>query len=594
MDIGQRWNEAHATIANPAHGSRRRRLLEAVADIRTICEAQFGSPEPGATAPVDQPAVPEILQSPDQRNDQQLHEALKAARNLLYVDLWELFSAEMQCRLEDIAGGRGEVFANFRGLVMSTDGLDTTVPPVYQPKGQATASVGTATFANFSRDERFQADGAEANAVVKAFWPFVRRITPRSDYREFVACGVLGWRAIYVTALGSSSQYTERHERNPSAIEEGEYSIRVRPDLLPGNEKPFAAPSEAGHFDSLVRSRMGRSGNNHPVRYLLLTKHEPHPRQIGRIAERINTMGTMRLYALKDWTAIRNADPYIRILGQELDQITENWGSNRRLINELRTLKQVRALKEEIRRLAREGVGFLPGEGTPTWTRERLEPLKDALPGYTPRSPMNPLVRLFWRIRFFYNWSRYGELMRGMENDAVADIRHSALYEISNKVETDLIDISAKLDKMGFGATGGLHFRLNRSAYHVKEFQILLKTLQVGNIPTWVSYEQFVRRGLAPAFDYMASVGKRLRAVRARLLTITETIETSALVGQSAATRHNTAVLRQTTALAIVFLVIYLARTQLMKAAVAAWVFIRGRLPAAFLSFVDQFAAWFQ
>jgi uncharacterized membrane protein YozB (DUF420 family) len=92
----------------------------------------------------------------------------------------------------------------------------------------------------------------------------------------------------------------------------------------------------------------------------------------------------------------------------------------------------------------------------------------------------------------------------------------------------------------------------------------------------------------------MASVGKRLRAVRARLLTITETIETSALVGQSAATRHNTAVLRQTTALAIVFLVIYLARTQLMKAAVAAWVFIRGRLPAAFLSFVDQFAAWFQ
>jgi hypothetical protein len=129
-------------------------LLEAVADIRTICEAQFGSPEPGATAPVDQPAVPEILQSPDQRNDQQLHEALKAARNLLYVDLWELFSAEMQCRLEDIAGGRGEVLANFRGLVMSTDGLDTTVPPVYQPKGQATASVGTATFANFSRDQR--------------------------------------------------------------------------------------------------------------------------------------------------------------------------------------------------------------------------------------------------------------------------------------------------------------------------------------------------------------------------------------------------------------------------------------------------------
>ena len=68
-------------------------------------------------------------------------------------------------------------------------------------------------------------------------------------------------------------------------------------------------------------------------------------------------------------------------------------------------------------------------------------------------------------LRFFYNWRRYGELLKGMENDLVADIRHSALYEISNEVETDLIDISSKLDELGFGAVGGLHFRLNRSAY---------------------------------------------------------------------------------------------------------------------------------
>jgi len=74
-----------------------------------------------------------------------------------------------------------------------------------------------------------------------------------------------------------------------------------------------------------------------------------------------------------------------------------------------------------------------------------------------------------------------------------------------------------------------------------------------------VSYEQFVRRGLKPAFDYIASVGKRLRAVRARLLTTTETIETSALVGQSAATRHNTAVLRRTTTLAILIVLVFIA-----------------------------------
>ncbi len=167
------------------------------------------------------------------------------------------------------------------------------------------------------------------------------------------------------------------------------------------------------------------------------------------------------------------------------------------------------------------------------------------MPIYTPRKPAPWVIRLV--LRASSTWRRYRELLKGMEDDLVADIRHAALYEISNEVETGLIEVSANLDEMGFGAVGGLHFRLNRSAYYVREFNILLKTLRIRNIPTWTSYEQFVQRGLGPAFHYLRSVGKRLRRVRARLLSITETIETTALVGQSAATRHNTAVLRRTT-----------------------------------------------
>jgi hypothetical protein len=48
--------------------------------------------------------------------------------------------------------------------------------------------------------------------------------------------------------------------------------------------------------------------------------------------------------------------------------------------------------------------------------------------------------------------------------------------------------------------------------------------------------------------------------MRERLLSVTEMIETSALVGQSPAIRHNTAVLRQTTTPAIVLLTLCLAR----------------------------------
>ncbi|MET0192624.1 MAG: hypothetical protein ABW200_04535, partial [Hyphomicrobiaceae bacterium] len=101
----------------------------------------------------------------------------------------------------------------------------------------------------------------------------------------------------------------------------------------------------------------------------------------------------------------------------------------------------------------------------------------------------------------------------------------------------------------------------------------LLKTLNVGNIPTGVSYEQFVQRGLQPSFDEIAETGRRLQSLRARLGTVTEMIETSALVGQSAATRHNTAVLRNATTILISILGIVLLRFTFPKvwAAISNW-----------------------
>ena len=193
-------------------------------------------------------------------------------------------------------------------------------------------------------------------------------------------------------------------------------------------------------------------------------------------------------------------------------------------------------------------------------------------------------------------WRRqeYFEFVKQLDEDLAGDIRHSALYHISNDIETRLLEISSHLDQLGKLTVGGLHFRLNRSAYYVREFKILLKTLQVTNIPTWISYEQFVRRGLAPAFDYMSSVGQRLRAVRERLLTVTEMIETSALVGQSAATRHNTAVLRQTTTLAIVLLTLYVARTFIGNVLAVVVKPLLRQLPSSWLVWIDQFGALFQ
>jgi hypothetical protein len=71
----------------------------------------------------------------------------------------------------------------------------------------------------------FDPDSAESNAVLKAFWPFLRRITPGADYRDFTACGVMDWRALYITALGSSSQYSRDAERAPAISDKSEDDI---------------------------------------------------------------------------------------------------------------------------------------------------------------------------------------------------------------------------------------------------------------------------------------------------------------------------------------------------------------------------------
>ena len=251
MDIGQRWNEAHSSTS--MRGARRSRLLQAVREVQELCEHQFVPVGSEAIAPVDLPPIPERVHGLDGRSQDVLDRVLREARNVLYVDSWEAFCEEFSFGLDEIAGTRSEVFANFRGLVMSTNGLPATAPRA----GVDAASLGTLPFPSFSADARFNADGAEANAVVKAFWPFVRRITPRADYREFICCGVLNWRAIYITALGASSQYVRGEERVASDIGTGEGLIRVAPNLLPEAERGQVDGSV--RFDDQVRAREARA-----------------------------------------------------------------------------------------------------------------------------------------------------------------------------------------------------------------------------------------------------------------------------------------------------------------------------------------------
>lgn len=509
LDVNALWGDAVYDAA-VARDPRRDAILAAVADIQDICRP----------VPLSRGLLPETLSAADDKR-------LTDARNVLYVAIWEQFADEMKCRLDQLAGTRGEVFANFRGLVLEAAGEFGGTPAEDAP------------FPRFSADAQFDRDGVEANGVVNAYWPLVRRITPAADYREFVVCGLLNWRALYVTALGSRSQYDEGEERTRSQAEKGEADICVRAAVVSGQV------SATRDDDRSVHRRHTPPGNNHPVRYLMLTKAKSNGRQLGRIVERINAMGTLRLYALKDWHVIEAADTTIRILGQELDQITREWSTKRDLLDDFKRVKD-----------------FANGRKDAKYGDIRSNLLKADIPGRIART----FTRL-WTAPFALLSGHVRQALRNSDANKALDIKYAVLADISGGLEGKLIRIGAALDKSGVAAVGGLHFRINRSRYHVAEFRRLLDSLQVGNVQTWMSYEQFVNRGLAPVFDYISNVGDRVHSLRERLLAVLETIETSALVGQSSATRHNTAELKRVLLIVVFMGATYIVQTGALTAA---------------------------
>ncbi len=407
----------------------RQRILSEVDRVRGICEPRMAG-NPPAVRIIDHEVLPEEGVSQADSN------ALTGASRYLYEELWDGFCKAMGVdRLTDFSKCR--VFANFRGLVMSTDGLPEAIE-----KRAISGSSGAQPFPRFVGNGGIEHTGVssskepnEANAVVKAYWPLVRRVTREADRKEFIACGVMSWRALYITALN-------------------------------------CPPS----FDWAEEARGSKTQEEEPIRYLLITKGEPHRRQIGRIVERINAMGTMRLIALRDYNIIREASTHIQLRGQELDRMMRKWSAGRAKIRQDFATEKMGKSEEERRRI-----------------QDREEATTQAL---------------------------------------------------ADRVENDLVELSAALDEVGVRAVHGLHFRINRSRYYVCEFESLLESLKVGNIDTWVSYDQFVTRGLKPAFEFIDGVGTRLLGLRSRLQSVLEGIETSALVNQTSATRQNTAELR--------------------------------------------------
>jgi hypothetical protein len=501
---------------------RRAKILSAVAHIKQICEARTNSPL------VREAVTPEPDPMPAFAADAA---RLKDYADYLYEGAWSEFCQAFGLSLQRIAGDRCKVFANFRGLALSTRGTGEPLPAA------PTATIGGEPLHRF--------DGVEANAVLKGFWPLFRRLRSDADYRDWIACGVFDWRALYVSSLGSQSEFDEQDEGDVAFdVPAGSLPQRHLRGLKPGTDPDWTNSRYAAAPTTPQQDRPA------PFRYLFLTKYEPHRKQIGRLVERINALGTMRLYALKNWSIIRDADAQIRIYGQELDASMKAWTTRVLEIDRdfgLRRDAVLKTISTDLEAYLVSNKHGIPANqiANARAAAQKLTPREAPIalrelayiPDYVLTRSLNEVLKKDreWALelkQFVYGLDRS---WRNLKAD-----RDRRLAEENQLTEGRLIAIGVGLDLLGKGAIGGIHYRINRARYYSEVFRTLAGTLRVGLVETWTSYEQFLTRGLNPAFKFIEEVGERLGSLRFRLHGDMQSIQTSAIVNQTEATRDNT------------------------------------------------------
>lgn len=465
IDAGKPWGEEYLVRGTPSFdGVRRHRIVRHVQAIRDLTDAQL------AKGLVDLDMLPEA------GVDRDAAQKLSDAADYLYKGIWDEFIASFGLTLwPDKKTGEGSPaghrFSESRGLLISING---TRSPAEDARLRQTAdlrkrivtdrdgvqgppSEGTIGIGEFPI---FDAASGEPNSVIKSLLPFLRRSHVKLDQRELVACGILDWRALFLTTLGSTANADAREESSGPDWE------------APGGHLPDA------------KSVRDMGTENRPNRHLFVTKGEPHRMQIGRFIERVNAAECLRLFALKNWATIQNASVHIRLLDRELDGVLSNWSAKRLEID-----SRLSAMR------------------------------KTQLTNTDPRE-------------------------RDRIDDALTGLHAEELYDLIVTTESRLISIAAALDRIGQDGAGRLLYLLSRSGQFTLEFERLMSMIDVGNVPTWLNYKNFVRRGLRSTFDAIEATQDRMISLRGRIQTITDVVQTSALIIEAEATKQNTRELR--------------------------------------------------
>jgi hypothetical protein len=472
-------------------GEHRERLSYHLEKIRRSCHEQV------VTGAIDLPS------SPGPENPEVPAEDLKAAADYLFDGIWNEFQSAFGfvAHSQDMEEGfnHGVIFVNQRGLMMSIRGIDTEedkrradriddlkrlnhldiIRDQSEDKPWRPSERGA--FATLGPVDVFDQKSGEPEVVLKSLWPFLCEMTEHAATKDWVGCGILDWRALFVSTLGSSPPGSEIGQKLPPYLR-----------TLP------------------------------PERFLIVTKGEPHRKQIGRFVERLVALETMRAIAFKNLGTIQNAYLHLRTLTVELDDILKQWAKDRQRIDDKkRLLDEKRRLDNEKRRLDPDSdkIG-------------RLDP--------TPAKTKRRWPRRWWPRRKHDVYTPPDASFTKAHDEIDGE-----LSELNAKYETKLIRIAASLERMGTGGSGHIAHAIDEASYYIGEFDRMVPTLEIGNIAGWINYVQFADRGMRPTFNMIKNAGRRLAAAQDRLKSLTDVVQVSALIVQANATRRNTEILRE-------------------------------------------------
>ncbi|MCL8489067.1 type II toxin-antitoxin system HicB family antitoxin [Bradyrhizobium denitrificans] len=320
----------------------------------------------------------------------------------LYFTIWEEFFSKILRADQSEINRLGRVFADFRCLLLSK-----------QAPAEYAAILAEKPWQNFQepfwrrrggpapqdneKPETKQGYWQERRAE---FWPLLTANIRGVDFKryEFTASQMLKGRALYITALG---------------------------------------PQPA----------IDRGGERFPLCYFFYT-YTLNGWQIGRLVDRINYLGTVRLAALIELEQLRDAALEIGDCEREL--------------------KSAFSDAHKIRNAKKDSNGAYSATSTPDFSGV------------------------------------------GASGESIEEVDARAMH-----LEKYLDRIGAKISSINEKFSGDIEYRIERSRYYVKQFNVGIAALRIRRLEGFQPYDVFIRRRLGAAFDSIDLLGIRYQRVRA-------------------------------------------------------------------------------